>query len=66
MSSMNVTSKDIVKDLLNRLPDEISLHQIAREIDFVAAVRQGMGDLDNGEEVSVEEVEQELSSWIIK
>ena len=66
MNTVSLSSKEIIKDLLLRLPDEISLHQIAREIEFVAAVRQGMAELDRGEEVTLEQIEQELPSWIIR
>ena len=66
MNTVSLSSKEIIKDLLLRLPDEISLHQIAREIEFVAAVRQGMAELDRGEEVTIEQIEQELPSWIIR
>jgi len=39
---------------------------IAQEIEFIAAVRQGLDELDHGERIPIEEVERELSSWIIK
>ncbi len=61
-----VSSKDIIRDLLARLPEDISLQQVAQEIEFVAAVRQGMAELDRGESVSLDEVEAEMQSWIIK
>jgi len=61
-----MTNKEIVQDLLRRLPDDTSLQDIARELEFIAAVRQGRSDLDNGESVPIEDVEKELSSWIIK
>lgn len=66
MNSIGLSSKEIIKDLLLRLPDEISLHQIAREIEFVAAVRQGVAELDRGEDFSIEQIEDELPSWIIR
>ncbi len=66
MNTVTLSNKEIVKDLLQRLPDQISLHQIAQEIEFVAAVRQGMAELDNGEGISIDEIEKELPSWIIK
>lgn len=66
MNTVTLSNKEIVKDLLQRLPDQISLHQIAQEIEFVAAVRQGMAELDNGEGISIDEIENELPSWIIK
>jgi predicted transcriptional regulator len=61
-----MTDKEIVQDLLRRVPDSASLHEIAKELEFIAAVRQGMTELDNGESFTIEEVEQELPSWIIK
>lgn len=62
----NVSNKEIVTDLLQRLPENASLHDIAQEIEFVAAVRQGLTELDRGERVPIGEVERELPSWIIK
>ncbi len=61
-----MTNKPIVEDLLQRLPDGASLHDIAQEIEFIAAVRQGVAELDRGERIPIEEVERELPSWIIR
>ena len=61
-----MTNKEIVQDLLRRIPDDTSLQDIARELEFIAAVRQGLSELDNGESVPIEQVEKELPSWIIK
>jgi predicted transcriptional regulator len=61
-----MTNKQIVEDLLQRVPENASLHDIAREIEFIAAVRQGLTELDRGERIPIEEVERELPSWIIK
>jgi len=61
-----MTNKQIVEDLLQRIPDDASLQDIAREIEFVAAIRQGLAELDRGERIPLEDVERELPSWIIK
>lgn len=61
-----MSTKEIVHDLLQKLPEDVSLHEVAREIEFVAAVRQGMAELDRGERTPVESVEAELSSWVIR
>ena len=63
---METKAKAIVLDLVNRLPDDISLHEIAREIEFIAGVREGLAELDRGEGVPIEEVEKQLDSWITK
>jgi predicted transcriptional regulator len=61
-----MSDKEIVADLIERLPADVSLRQIAQEIDFIAAVREGVAELDRGEGVSLDEVERELPSWIIR
>ncbi len=61
-----MSNKKIVKDLLERIPEDASLHDIAREIEFIAAVRQGLDELDRKEQIPIAEVECELPSWIIK
>ena len=59
-----MTNKEIVQDLLQRIPDDASLHDIARQLEFIAAIQQGVAELDNGQSVSVEEIERDLSSWL--
>ncbi len=59
-------NRQIVQDLLQRIPEGASLHDIAQEIEFIAAVRQGLVELDRGERISIDEVERELPSWIIR
>jgi predicted transcriptional regulator len=66
VQTATMTNKEIVQDLLRRIPDDASLQDIARELEFIAAVRQGLSELDNGDSIPIEEVEQELPSWIIR
>jgi hypothetical protein len=61
-----MANKEIVQDLLQRVPDDTSLQDIARGQEFIAAVQQGLSELQNGESIPIEEVEQELPSWIIR
>jgi predicted transcriptional regulator len=61
-----VSDKQIVEDLLQRVPEGASLQDIARQIEFVDAVRKGLAELDRGQGIPIEEVEAELPSWIIK
>ena len=63
---MIMSNKQIVEDLLQRIPEGASLHDIAREIEFVDAVRKGLAELERGERIPIEDVERELPSWIIK
>ncbi len=61
-----MSNKDVVSDLLTRLPDDVSLQQIAREVEFIAGVREGLTQLDRGEGVEIDEVETLIQSWATK
>ena len=52
-------------DLLRGLPDDVAIYDIAQKLEFVAAVRQGMAELDSGRSVSIQQIERHLASWSI-
>src|SRR5207253_1401972 len=64
--SNRMSTKQIVQDLLQRLPEDVSLHDVAQEFEFIAAVRQGLTEIERGERIPIEEIERELPSWVIK
>jgi predicted transcriptional regulator len=57
-----MSNRDIAKDLIRKLPEDASLHQIAREIEFVAAVREGSEELQRGEGLPAEKVREMVPS----
>ena len=59
-----MSDKQIVIDLLNRLPADVKLKDIGAEIEFLAALREGEEQADRGEVVPHEQVKQEFSSWV--
>jgi hypothetical protein len=61
-----MNDKRRVSDLLARLPDHVTLRDIAKEIEFVAGVREGLGQLDREEGIPVEEVDKMISVWMTK
>ncbi|WP_042725205.1 hypothetical protein [Chthoniobacter flavus] len=61
-----MSGKEIVRDLLERLPDNVSLHEIAQKIEFLAAVRQGLDEVTWGERIPIEEIEGELPAWSVQ
>ena len=61
-----MSTKQIVEDLLQKLPEDVTLHQVAQEIEFVAAVRQGLTEIDGGQRIPIGEIERESPSWVIK
>ena len=64
--TLHMSTKQIVQDLLQKLPEDVSLHDVAQKIEFVAGVRQGLAEIDRGERIPIEEIERELPSWVIR
>jgi hypothetical protein len=58
-----MSSKEIVLELVRRLPDEASMADIAREIEFVAGVREAMSEFDRGESITGEQLFKEIPKW---
>lgn len=58
-----MSDKEAVIELVKRLPDEVSLREILREIEFIAAVKEGLDEIDQGQGVSVEAVEKMMEAW---
>ena len=55
--------KEIVQDLPERMPDDTSLQDLEYEREFIAAVEQGMAEIENGQWVTAEEIERDLTAW---
>ena len=51
---------------MKRLPSDVSIQEIAREIEFVAAVKEGLNQIDRGQGIPIEKVEQMIDSWTTK
>ncbi len=58
-----MSTREAVQTILRSLPPDVSLHEVAREIEFIAGVREGLAELDRGEGISVDEVRRELRTW---
>ena len=52
----------MVRELLEKLPDEASLSEIAQEIEFIAGVRVGIDDLDHGRILTADQLRERLRS----
>jgi predicted transcriptional regulator len=61
-----MNDKEAVLELVKRLPENISLREIIREIEFIAAVQEGLAEIDQGQGVSIETVEQMMAAWTIR
>ena len=48
------------------MPDGVTLDDIARRIEFLAAVQKGIDQVKRGEVVPHDQVKRELASWLSK
>jgi hypothetical protein len=66
MTKKMVSDKEIVQDVLSRMPDDASLQDIAQELEFIAAVREGLAEFDDMKDsISIEKIEPRVPSWTV-
>ena len=53
-------------DLIQKLPANASLRDIAGEVEFVAAIREGFEQIERGEGVPADKVREMIPSWIAR
>ena len=61
-----MTTKEILIDIANRLPENASLADSAYELELRAAILEGIESLNRGEGMPLDEVEKMLPKWITK
>ena len=61
-----MSDKQLVLDSIERLPDDASIEAIAERVEFLAALRKGLDQIDHAETVPHEEVKRQLASWLSK
>ncbi len=60
-----MSNRQIAIDLLEKLPEDMPLTDMAREIEFVAGIREGFDQLERGEGILIENVREMMPSWIV-
>lgn len=61
-----MSNRELVIDLVTRLPENTPLTEIVREIEFIAGVREGLAQAERGEGMPAEEVRKLLPQWASK
>lgn len=61
---MTKTAKQIVLDLLEKLPDDVTLERLICELDFRAKLQRGLAQAERGEGIPHEEVVRRLNKWL--
>ncbi|MDP1591693.1 MAG: hypothetical protein Q8M07_28305 [Prosthecobacter sp.] len=61
-----MSNRQIAIDLIEKLPEDMPLNDMAREIEFIAGVREGFEQLERGEGVPINQVREMMASWIVE
>jgi hypothetical protein len=61
-----MSNRELVIDLVNKLPENTPLEDIARKIELVAGIKQGLAEAKRREGVSVEEARLLIKEWTSK
>lgn len=65
-SRVEATDKEIAIVVLARMRDDISLYQIVEELEFIAAVRLAISELDeNNDSVAIEKFVPKVPAWTV-
>lgn len=61
-----MSDKEAVIELVKHLPQDVTLREIVQEIEFIAAIREGFDQIDQGQGIPIEQVEQIMDTWTTK
>ena len=61
-----MSDKQLALDSIERLPENASLEVIAEQVEFLAAIRKGLGQIERGETIPHDEVKRQLATWLSK
>ena len=59
-----MTTKEIAIRTIEQLPDSASWEDIQERINFIAGVRKGLKELDEGKGISHDRVKEEFAEWL--
>jgi hypothetical protein len=58
-----MSNRELVMDLVAKLPEDASMKDIMEKIAFVAGVNHAIDQADRGEVISLEELEKRIEQW---
>jgi hypothetical protein len=59
-----MTTKQIAIQTIEQLPDDATWEEIQERIRFVAGVRSGLLELDEGKDIPHDQVKEEFAEWL--
>ena len=66
VSDLPLPAKTIALEAIQKLPDSSTFDQIRERIEFIVGVREGLGQIERGEVLSLDEAEKKIEKWATK
>lgn len=66
VSDLPLPAKTMVLEAIQKLPESSTFDQIRDSIEFIAGVREGLGQIERGEVLSLDETEKKIEKWATK
>jgi predicted transcriptional regulator len=58
-----MSNRELVIDLVTKLPEDTPLEEIARQLEFIAGIREGLEEEERGDGISADELRKRLAKW---
>ena len=59
-----MTTKEIAIRSIQELPEDATWEDIQERVNFVAGVRKGLREIDDGKGIAHERIKEEFSEWL--
>jgi hypothetical protein len=59
-----MTTKEAIIELIQRLPDDVSLDDVMHELYVRRSIEEGIRQLDQGQGIPHEKVKERLAKWL--
>lgn len=59
-----MTIKEIAMETIRQLPEDATWDDIQERINFVAGMRKGLRELDEGKGITHQKVKEEFAEWL--
>ena len=66
MSTMNTTTKTLVREVLSKLPDDCSMEDVHYQLYVISKVRKGLAEIKQGKGVAQAQVRKRMQKWLAR
>jgi len=58
-----MSNRELILDVVSKLPEDASMEEIMEKVAFVAGINEAIAEADRGEGIPIEDVEALIQKW---